>query len=108
VTEVFTGFGEKGQPAEDVARQVVEAAQAYLAAGVPVGEHLADQLLVPLALAGGGSFVTTALSSHGRTNLEVIEQVLGVGATVVQVNDLAWNVTIGKPATEADLPRNTP
>jgi hypothetical protein len=52
--------------------------------------------------------VTTALSSHGRTNLEVIEQVLGVGATVVQVNDLAWNVTIGKPATEADLPRNTP
>jgi len=96
VTEVFTGFGEKGQPAEDVARLAVEAAQAYLAADVPVGEHLADQLMVPLALAGGGSFVTTALSSHGRTNLEVIEQVLGVGATVEQVRDPAWKVSFGQ------------
>ena len=59
VTEVFTGFGERGRPAEEVARSAVEAAKAWLEAGVPVDEHLADQLLIPMALAGGGSFRTT-------------------------------------------------
>ncbi len=50
VTEVFTGFGELGVRAEAVARSAVDEARAYLAANVPVGQHLADQLLVPLAL----------------------------------------------------------
>ena len=50
VTEVFTGFGERGRPAEEVAKSAVEAAKAWLEAGVPVDEHLADQLLIPMAL----------------------------------------------------------
>src|SRR5262249_47081635 len=50
VTEVFTGFGQRGVPAEAVARAAVDEARSYLAAGVPVGEHLADQLLLPMAL----------------------------------------------------------
>jgi RNA 3'-terminal phosphate cyclase (ATP) len=50
----------------------------YLAAEVPVGEHLADQLLIPLALAGRGSFLTLQLSSHVRTNMEVIKRFLPV------------------------------
>jgi RNA 3'-terminal phosphate cyclase (ATP) len=41
---------------------------------VPVGEHLADQLLVPMALAGAGTFRTGPLSLHARTNLDVIER----------------------------------
>ena len=36
------------------------------------GEHLADQLLLPLALAGRGSFVTTRLTRHATTNMDVI------------------------------------
>jgi len=43
---------------------------------VPVGEHLADQLLIPLALAGAGSFLTTPLSLHATTNIHVIEKFL--------------------------------
>ena len=43
-----------------------------LDAGVPVGEHLADQLLLPMALAGGGAFKTLPLSLHARTNIEVL------------------------------------
>ena len=35
-------------------------------------EHLADQLLLPLALAGGGSFTTTKPSLHTWTNIAVI------------------------------------
>jgi RNA 3'-terminal phosphate cyclase (ATP) len=59
VTAVFTGFGERGRPAEDVAREAVEAAKLWLAADVPVDEYLADQLLLPVVLAGGGFFRTT-------------------------------------------------
>ena len=72
VTEIFCGFGEVGIRAEAVAEHAVKEARRYLATDVPVGVHLADQLLVPLALAGAGSFRTIGLSSHSRTNLNVI------------------------------------
>jgi RNA 3'-terminal phosphate cyclase (ATP) len=52
--------------------------QRYLAADVPVGEHLADQLLIPMALAGGGEFRTVPLSSHTTTNAALIERFLPV------------------------------
>jgi RNA 3'-terminal phosphate cyclase (ATP) len=42
-----------------------------------VDEHLADQLLLPLALAGGGSFATGQVSDHLRSNALVIETFLG-------------------------------
>ena len=94
-TEVFTGFGERGRRAEDVARQAVDEARACLAAGVPVGERLADQLLLPLALAGGGSFHTTELSQHSRTNLDVIGKFLAVRVEVEAVDRRTWRVRIG-------------
>jgi RNA 3'-terminal phosphate cyclase (ATP) len=85
LTELFTGFGAKGTSAEAVADQAIEQARRYLAAQVPVGEYLADQLLLPLAMAGGGSFVTDVASTHMTTNLAVIElflpKVLSLHAT---------------------------
>ena len=78
LTEVFTGFGEKGISAEAVAEKVAREARDYLASGVPVGEHLADQLLLPMALAGSGAFRTTPLSRHATTNIEVIRAFLPV------------------------------
>src|SRR5262249_48670408 len=71
VTEVFTAFGERGVRAEAVADAVADEALEYLAAHVPVGRHLADQLLLPMALAGGGAFRTLALTQHARTQIEV-------------------------------------
>ena len=76
VTEVFTEFGRIGLPAERVAANVIRDARNYLRTDAPVGEHLADQLLLPLALAGGGAFRTGPLSSHARTNIEVIKAFL--------------------------------
>ncbi|MEW6745817.1 MAG: RNA 3'-terminal phosphate cyclase [Planctomycetota bacterium] len=78
VTEVFTGFGRKGVPAEKVARLVVEEALAYETADVPVGQHLADQLLLPMALAGCGSFRTMPLTRHATTNIAIIRAFLDV------------------------------
>jgi len=76
VTETFTGFGEVGVRAEKVAHALAGEVRKHVAADVPVGEHLADQLLVPLALAGGGEFRTLAPSLHTRTNMEVIDRFL--------------------------------
>ncbi len=76
VTEVVTGFGRRGVRAEQVGREAAGEARRYLDSGAAVGEHLADQLLLPLALAGGGSFTTPAVSRHARTNAWVIEQFL--------------------------------
>jgi RNA 3'-terminal phosphate cyclase (ATP) len=72
VTELFTGFGEKKLSSEMVGQRLAEEVGVYLESGAPVGEYLADQLLIPLALAGGGSFAATPLSPHSTTNMEVI------------------------------------
>ncbi len=76
--EVFTGFGERGLSAEMLAETVVAQVRDYLAAEAAVGEHLADQLLIPMALAGGGSFRTVAPSRHTITNCDVISKFLPV------------------------------
>lgn len=78
VTEVIAVPGERGVSAEQVADRACALARPFLASDAPVGEHLADQLLLPLAMAGGGAFRTTEPSSHTRTNAEVIERFLPV------------------------------
>jgi RNA 3'-terminal phosphate cyclase (ATP) len=95
VTAVFTSFGERGRPAEEVAKAAVEAARAWVEANVPVDEHLADQLLIPMAMAGGGSFRTTKPSLHTTTNAEVIHRFLPVPIRVEQESELAWRVEVG-------------
>lgn len=74
--EICAGFGEKGTRADVVARRAAEEMQRYLDADGPVGVRLADQLMVPLAIAGEGAFRTLPLSQHSRTNIEVIERFL--------------------------------
>lgn len=78
VLEVVTAFGERGVVAEDVAGDAADQAQALIASGVSVGEYLADQLLLPMALAGGGAFRSVKPSSHTLTNAQVIERFLDV------------------------------
>lgn len=77
-TIVFTAFGRLGASAEKVAHEAIEQAEAYLASTAVADEHLADQLLLPIALAGGGSFTAERLSSHADTNMRVIRQFLPV------------------------------
>jgi RNA 3'-terminal phosphate cyclase (ATP) len=62
--------------------------------GAPVGEHLADQLLIPLALAGGGSYVTGQPSLHTTTNIEVIKKFLAVEITIEQKGGDLFEITV--------------
>ena len=78
VAEQFCGFGRLGASAESVATEAVKEARAYLVSSAAAGEHLADQLLLPFALAGGGVFTATRLNRHARTNMQVISTFLPV------------------------------
>ncbi len=84
-TEVFSALGERRRSAEQVANDVLSEVNAYVAADVPVGEHLADQLLIPLALAGAGGFVTSTPTPHTLTNIDIVQRFLPVRFVVDDV-----------------------
>lgn len=94
ITELFIGFGQYGMPAEKVAKACVQQARRYLAAGVPVAEYLADQLLLPLALAGAGEFVSVRPSRHTLTNIEVIQKLLPVRISCEQQAEDAFQFAV--------------
>ncbi len=93
-TEVFTGFGEKGVPAEKVAEGTAKQAKKYLASGVPVGKHLADQLLIPMAMAGKGAFRTLAPTNHARTNIEIVKKFLDADIALKKYDKDCWEIEI--------------
>lgn len=87
VHEVFTGFGRIGASAAKVASEVVDEVRDYLASGVPVGPHLADQLVLPLGIAAwqsgrGGSFRTTAPTRHTSTHIDLVRRFLEIPISV--------------------------
>lgn len=101
VAEVISGHGERGRSAEAVAEGVAEEVAAHLAHGAPVGLHLADQLLLPMVLGAGGSFVTAAPSAHLRTNLEVVAAFLGPNLCRAVAEDGGrFRVTVERGAIE--------
>jgi len=85
--ELVTVHGEKGLRAETVAARACDELAAYLSADVPVGSHLADQLLLPLAVAGGGRFRCAPLSLHATTNIDTIGRFLDLPIRVVPDGD---------------------
>lgn len=103
VTEVFSGFGRRGVRAEEVAAAAYRAARAYLEAGVPVGPHLADQLLLPLGIsafqspARGGRFRTMPLTQHSLTHIDVLQTFLKIPIAVDEDRG-AVEVRIGSDA----------
>ena len=74
VTEVVSGFGQLGVPAEKLAKRAVGRMAGYLESSAFAGPYLADQLLLPFTLAEGGAFTTVKPSQHSLTAAAVIEQ----------------------------------
>ncbi|QFT78532.1 RNA 3'-terminal phosphate cyclase [Erythrobacter sp. THAF29] len=77
VTEVMSGFGKLGLPAEKIGKTTAARMKGYLVSGAFAGPYLQDQLLLPLALARGGAFTTVKLSQHTRTAMGLIESFTG-------------------------------
>jgi len=83
VTAGFSGFGRLRKRAEAVADEAAKAFLTYHRSGEPVDPHLADQLILPLALAGcAATFRTSEVTRHLLTNVWVVEQFLDVEVRV--------------------------
>lgn len=95
LTEVVSRIGERGVRAEIVAEKALDEALSYLDADAPVGGRLADQLLIPLALGAGGSFLTGPLSLHTTTNIEIVKMFLGTEIAVTPTAAGTWRVDVG-------------
>ena len=93
-TELVSGFGKLGVPAQTVGEQASKRMAGYLASEAVAGPYLQDQLLLPMALAGGGRFTTVKPSQHSRTGAEVIARFLDVRIAFEEKDDGCHLVTV--------------
>jgi RNA 3'-terminal phosphate cyclase (ATP) len=75
-----------------VSKRAVERLRKLIKTSANVEEHLADQLLLPMAIAGKGSFTTTEPSLHTKTNINVIKQFGVEGVSTEQLSSTLWRV----------------
>jgi RNA 3'-terminal phosphate cyclase (ATP) len=84
VTAGFSGLGKRGKPAEQVAEEACRAWQHFINTEATVDLHLADQLILYMALAKGESFfIAEQVTSHLVTNIDIIKEFLPVGIKIV-------------------------
>jgi RNA 3'-terminal phosphate cyclase (ATP) len=86
-TYIFTAFGQRGKPAEQVATEVCEAFIGFRLSKAALDEHLANQILLYLALNNGGVYTTQSLSMHTKTNIEIIKRFLKVKIEIGKKDD---------------------
>ena len=98
---MFTSLGERGLRAEKVASRCAEQAVAFAHSDAAVDKYLADQLILPLALAEGSSeYTTNEITGHLVTNADIVSEFLPVDIDVVGEKGAPGRVTI----TPADKP----
>lgn len=83
-TTIFTAFGMRGKPSEEVISEVVNLAKRFVDSGAAVDRFLADQLLIYMAITNGGCYTTDFISSHTETNMEVIKKFLPISFVTEQ------------------------
>ena len=101
VTEVFCQLGERSLSAEQVAKRLADEVRAYQRSTGALGPHLADQWMLPLALAvwrsgQAASYTCSEVTQHTDTNAQTIAMGLPVrvqitpaaGAMRVEVSPL--------------------
>ena len=93
-SEVIEHVGKVGVSAERVARNAVNELCRYQANNSVVGEHLADQLLLPMAIGNGGVFRTLKPSPHTKTNRDVIQLFIGKRFVFEELAKDCWEVRI--------------
>jgi RNA 3'-terminal phosphate cyclase (ATP) len=84
----FSAHGRQGKPSESVADEAIAALHEHHASKSAVELHLADQLLLPLAVATGPSAFTLARpTAHLATNAWTIEQ-FGLAKVMIEPGPL--------------------
>lgn len=76
--EIVTGFGQLGVPAQALAKTAANRMAGYQASTAFAGPYLQDQLVLPFALARGGTFTTVKPGGHLLTACDGVEKFLGI------------------------------
>jgi RNA 3'-terminal phosphate cyclase (ATP) len=94
VTEVVSGFGKLGVPAERIGKTAAKRMAGYIASGAFAGPYLQDQLLLPMALARSGAFTSVKISQHTRTAIDLIKRFTGISFEVCATEGKAHLVKV--------------
>lgn len=92
----FSALGERGKPAEDVAREAVAQFAGFMESSGALDEHMGDQILLPAALHAAGYlgprgetwFSTSQVTAHLQTNAAVLKRFLPVEIDVSIAGDV--------------------
>jgi len=93
LTTLITSFGEPRKRAERVAQEAAREAKNFARSRAPIDPRLADQLLLPMALGPGGSFITSEITEHTRTQAEVIRAFPDVEIDIAMLDKASWMIT---------------
>ncbi len=95
VTEISSGFGKLGMSSEAIAKDAARRLAGFLGTEAFAGPYLADQFLLPFALAGGGAFTTVKPSQHSRTAADIIARFTGRETQFEERAGEPWLVSLG-------------
>ena len=89
----FSALGARGKRAEDVADEACQALTDFLASNAAIDPHLADQLILPMALGTGESrFTTSRITRHLTTNIWLVQQFLPIQFEVAGAENEAGEI----------------
>ena len=94
VTEIFSGFGKMGVSAENIGKNTAKSVKRFVNSEAAVGPYLADQLLLPMALAGGGRFTALRPSRHTTTNIDTIKAFMPVKVDMDEGEQGVWMIEV--------------
>ena len=91
---ITSGVAQLGLPAEKVARAAVGRMLSFLGSKAAVDVCLADQLIVPMALAGGGRVLTEKPSPHLETVMDLACRFTDLNISASQAGEKTWLVEV--------------
>ncbi|WP_179506037.1 MULTISPECIES: RNA 3'-terminal phosphate cyclase [unclassified Sphingomonas] len=86
-TEIVSGFGQMGVTAERLGKTAAARMRGYLESDAFAGPYLADQLVLPFVLAGGGAFTTVKPSQHLITAIDIAQRFTGRAVRLEQQSE---------------------
>lgn len=95
VSEVVSGFGQLGVPAERLAKTTAARLKGYVESEAFAGPYLADQLVLPFVLAGAGRFSTVKPTQHTLTAIDIARRFTGRRIELVQQSRGEHVLTVG-------------
>lgn len=75
---ILASFGRPGKPAKEVVEEAADYCREVVESRAVADRFLTDQLLIYLAIVGGGSFTAPRMTRHATTNMAIIEKFLPV------------------------------